>query len=363
MADTYIVGEVIRLPGLVDMHVHFRTPGQEYKEDFTTGTSAALAGGIVNVFDMPNNQPYPITTVERLTEKIDLATQQAVTDVGFYFGSLNDNIGEFQRASELAFGLKLYLNPTTGDYKIDVEALTEIYKEWHAAAPNKIILLHAEEDVVGAAMELVRRTRHPTHVAHVSNRNELQAVMDAKREGLPVTCGVCPHHLFLTDADSARLGAYGHMKPPLKSQADQDFLWGNLSAIDVFETDHAPHTVEEKESDNPPPGVPGVETLLPLLLEAERDGKISLDEIIKKTAIRPREILGLPLTDSSMVTVVPEEYEVERSKLHTRAGWSPFEGRLVFGRVASVQHRGREVYRDGEVLAQPGEGQVLRPAA
>lgn len=354
------MGEII-LPGLIDMHVHMRTPGQEYKEDFLSGTEAALAGGFVSVFDMPNNQPEAITTAERLENKIDLATRQAVADIGFYFGSLGDNIGEFRRASDLAFGLKLYLNPTTGDYKIDVDALTEIYREWHAVAPNKIIVLHAEENVVGAAMEMVRRTGHPTHVAHVSNRNELQAVIDAKREGLPVTSGVCPHHLFLTDADLPTLGAFGRMKPPLKPQADQDFLWDNLATIDVFETDHAPHTLEEKEGDTPPYGVPGLETLLPLLLQAQREGRITLPDIIRKTASRPREILGLPLTHDATVTVVPEEYEVERSKLHTRAGWSPFEGRLVFGRIAFVQHHGREVYRDGKVLVRPGEGQILRP--
>jgi dihydroorotase-like cyclic amidohydrolase len=354
------MGEII-LPGMVDMHVHLRTPGQEYKEDFTTGTEAALAGGFVNVFDMPNNQPEAITTADRLEDKIELATRQAVADVGFYFGSLGDNIGEFQRASELAFGLKLYLNPTTGNYKIDVDGLTEIYHEWHKVAPDKIILLHAEEDVVEAAMEMVRRTGHPTHIAHVSNRRELQAVMDAKKEGLPVTNGVCPHHLFLTDEDAVGLGAYGLMKPALKSQADQEFLWANMPEIDVFETDHAPHTIEEKQSDNPPFGVPGLETLLPLLLQAEREGRISRDDIIQRTALRPRQILRLPHAPDSIITVIPEEYEVERDKLHTKAGWSPFEGRLVFGRVATVQHHGRIVYRGGKVLARPGEAQGLKP--
>lgn len=353
------VSELI-LPGVCDMHVHLRTPGQEHKEDFTSGTAAALAGGVVAVFDMPNNAE-PVTTRERLERKMALAERMALSDIGFYFGSLGNNLEEFPKVASLVFGLKLYLNETTGSYLISGDGLVNIYRSWHEATPDRPIILHAEEDVLSEALAVVGKISHPTHIAHVSGKEELEIIMNAKNAGLPVTCGVCPHHLFLTKRDEKRLGAFGKMKPPLRSKEDQEFLWEHLDAIDVFETDHAPHTKIEKESDNPPFGVPGLETLLPLLLTAEKNGKITREQIIEKTATRPREVLGLPQNNDSRVFVRPQVYEISAEALHTKCGWSPLEGQEVFGRVVRVEQRGRCVYEDGQVIARPGEGNVITP--
>ena len=146
------MGELIRLPGLVDVHVHLRDPGQTDKEDMATGTLAAVAGGFSTVFDMPNNAE-PIVTVERLKQKIEIAKQKAHCDIGFHYGTLGDNIDTFAEAAEYAVGLKVYLNNTTGGYKLDVSRLRDIYESWPSHRP---VLLHTEEDTIAIAMESLK---------------------------------------------------------------------------------------------------------------------------------------------------------------------------------------------------------------
>ncbi|HLL61376.1 MAG TPA: amidohydrolase family protein, partial [Candidatus Nitrosocosmicus sp.] len=160
---------VITLPGLIDIHVHLRDPGQIHKEDFYTGTSAALAGGFTTVIDMPNNAT-PITTEDLLQQKMDSAAPKTVCDIGFYLGSLGDNVYEYENVKQKVFGIKLYLNPTTGNYLIDPVILDTVYKNWTSKQP---ILVHAEADVIGQVMQAVRTYKKPTHVCHVSSELEL----------------------------------------------------------------------------------------------------------------------------------------------------------------------------------------------
>lgn len=345
--------QIITLPGLIDPHVHLRDPGQTHKEDFTTGTSAALAGGFTAVLDMPNNAE-PIFTIERLKAKIALAKEKAVSDIGFYFGSQGENLDEFAEASELAVGLKLYLNLTTGNFLMDPSYLKKIYAAWPAHLP---VLLHAEEDVIDIAMESLKDLNRPVHVCHMPSREILEKIIKAKQAGLPVTCGVTPHHLFLNDQDTERLGMYGQMKPSLKPQADVDFLWEHMDDIDMFESDHAPHTHDEKKEGAF--GVPGLETTLPLLLAAERDGKITREQIIDKCHTRPAELLNILTDETTKVEVSMEEYEIQNEGLKTKCGWTPFAGRKVIGKVQTVYLRGDKVFENGKVLAQPGSGQVI----
>ncbi|MDO8496927.1 MAG: amidohydrolase family protein [bacterium] len=345
----------IKLPGLVDMHVHLRDPGQTEKEDFYTGTSAALAGGFTTVFDMPNNK-LPITTSERLEEKKEDAKKKIVCDVGFYFGSLGENIDEFKKIKNKVYGLKLYLNQTTGGYIIDEIALKKIYDNW----PNdSLILLHSEENIIDRVMNEVRRTGKRSHFCHLSSKAELVAVIQAKKDNLPVTCGVCPHHLFLTEKDVSLLGAFGRMKPELKSEKDRQFLWKNLKYVDVIESDHAPHTLDEKNSDHPPHGVPGLETTLPLLLKAADEKKLSIDRIIELCYTNQAHILGLRQDKNTYIEVDMMEYIIRGKDLKTKCGWTPFEGWKVKGRVKRVVLRGKKVYEDGKVLVKPGFGKVL----
>jgi dihydroorotase len=345
--------ETIRLPGLIDMHVHLRDPGQTHKEDFYTGTSAALAGGFTTVIDMPNNNE-PITTIERLKTKVAEAKNKIVCNTGFYFGSLGDNLDLFKEAAAQTFGLKLYLNQTTGGYLLDAKNLQKIYKAWPQNSP---ILLHAEEDVITVVLESLKGLNRPIHVCHMPSRYILEKIIIAKKASLPVTCGVTPHHLFLNEGDVKRLGVYGQMKPSLKPQSDVDFLWAHIDYIDAIESDHAPHTKAEKQKGAY--GVPGLETTLPLLLQAEREGRISKERIIQMCSVRPTEILGIVQEKNTFIEVEPIEYQIDEAKLLTKCGWSPFTGLKVFGKVQSVFIHGKKVFEREKVLAKPGSGKVL----
>lgn len=349
------MAQTITLPGLIDPHVHLRDPGQTHKEDFYTGTSAALAGGYTTVVDMPNNSE-PITTKERLETKIASAQSKAVSDIGFHFGTLGDNFDQFEQVIDQVVGLKVYMNITTGGYKIDAEKLIEIYKAWPAQKP---ILLHAEDDVSDIVFKTLKEVPTKTHICHVSSQAELEFVIKAKEAGFPISCGVTPHHLFLTNKDADRLGPYGHMKPYLKPQKDVDFLWNHMDAIDIIESDHAPHTKAEKDSNNPPFGVPGLETTLPLMLTAEQNGKISREKLLSLLHEKPKQLFTIPTDETTRITVDLGEYTLENSTLKTKAGWSPFVGKQVIGRVTQVFIRDELVFENGQVLASPGSGRII----
>jgi dihydroorotase len=341
------MSDILRLPGLIDPHVHLRDPGQTHKEDFLTGTSAALAGGYVVVMDMPNNA-VPITTLERLEEKIASAREKVVSDIGFHFGTLGDNFDEFPKVLDKVMGLKIYLNVTTGGFIIDKDKLLDIYKAWHEVT-DKPILLHAEEDVSDLVGSVLKIVPHPTHMCHLSTQKELEFVMRSKDKGLPVTGGATPHHLFLANEDADKLGPYGHMKPYLKSKVDQDFFWQHLDYLDVVESDHAPHTKAEKDSTTPPFGVPGLETTLPLMLTAEAEGRVTRQQLINLLHVNPAKIFNVPTDESTQIEVSLEEYEIKNEDLLTKAGWSPFAGRKVI----------QTVFENGRILAQPGSGRLL----
>lgn len=349
------MSNITTLPGLIDIHVHLRDPAHTHKEDFLSGTSAALAGGFTTVIDMPNNA-VPITTATLLDAKIAGAKTRTVSNIGFYFGTLGDNFEEFARITDKVRGLKIYLNITTGNFIIDKDKLIDIYRAWPAGKP---ILLHAEDDVSELVLGVLRKIPKPTHICHVSNRRELEFVMRAKEEGLPITCGVTPHHLFLTDRDGERLGPYGRMKPYLKSQKDVDFLWKHIDGFDVVESDHAPHTKEEKDGAEPPYGVPGLETALPLMLTAEQEGKLTRKRLLELMYCNPASILGIKPDASDQIDVLMEEYEIRNESLKTKAGWSPFAGRRVAGKIVETRLKGVTVYKDGEILARPGSGRIL----
>jgi len=349
---------IVSLPGLIDIHVHLRSPGQESKEDFLTGTEAALAGGFTTILDMPNNK-IPITTSVLLREKIAIAKKNTVCDIGFYFGSLGDNLAEFPKIKEAVFGVKLYLNVTTGNFLIDEEKLTAIYQAWPSDQP---ILLHCEGETMPMAVPLIRDIGKKTHICHVSSKAELSAIIEAKKAGLPITCGVTPHHLFLNENDAKRLGPYGQMKPYLKSPQDVDFIWKNLQYVDVIESDHAPHTKAEKDFDNPSFGVPGLETTLPLLLTAVSEGRLSIDDIERLCHKNPAKIFNIPIDPNTKVEVdLDEEYQIKNEDLYTKCGWSPFAGWKVTGKVKRVFIRGKKVFENGKILVQAGSGRVISP--
>jgi len=347
---------MITLPGLIDPHVHLRDPGQTHKEDFFTGTQAALAGGFTTVIDMPNNLD-PITTADKLREKIKNARGKIVSDLGFHFGSLGENMEEFEKVQNEVVGLKIYLNQTTGNFIVTPEVFHKIAKAWPIGKP---ILVHAEADVLEQILQIGYETKQRIHVCHISSQKELEIIIQAKEKKQNVTCGVTPHHLFLTEKDGEELGPYGKMKPYLKSQSDVDFLWKNLVSIDCIESDHAPHAKKEKQGNNPPFGVPGLETTLPLLLTAVSEDRLTIDDIKRLCHDGAAKIFGIQTDPESKIEIAEEEeWTIENDKLFTKCGWTPFDGWKVKGKVKRVFLRGTNVFEDGKILVEPGFGKII----
>lgn len=345
------MSKIITLPGLIDVHTHLREPGATQKEDFETGTKAAIAGGYTVILDMPNN-PIPTISPEALDQKIALATGRIYCDVGFNFGATPNNSQYFEEVKDKVFGLKVYMNHTTGDLLMeDDSALEKVFKAWIQGKP---ILVHAEGDTLKKAINLAKRFKSQLHVCHVSLKEEIESIKEAKMEGLNISCEVSCHHLFLTDQDAKRLGVFGAMRPPLSTEENRQALWDNLDSIDMIASDHAPHTKEEKESPGKiVNGVPGLETSLPLLLNAVNEGKVTLEKVVELTSTNPRRVFQIPEQEDTEVEVdLAEKYTINSKKLYTKCGWTPFDGMKVTGRIKKVVLRGKTVF-DGKNIFGP----------
>jgi carbamoyl-phosphate synthase/aspartate carbamoyltransferase/dihydroorotase len=355
---------MLTLPGLIDPHVHLREPGATHKEDYDSGTCAALAGGVSLVLAMPNTKP-PIFDTGTMQLALDAAASKARCDYAQYIGAGPENAdwGGHTGLPQRAAGLKMYLDSTFGELRLDDMTLwQEHFQRWPKHLP---IVAHSESRSMAAVILMAQIYDRPVHIAHISLREEVLLIKAAKQRGIRVTCEVCPQHLFLTKDDIPAI-SHGHpgrgeVRPRLASKADVDALWANLDVIDCFATDHAPHTLAEKDGGNPPPGFPGLETLLPLLLTAVAEGRLTLDDLIQKSVLNPRRIFGLPEQPETWVEVDEQAaYEIHAADQHTRCGWTPFEGWQVKGRVRRVVLRGTEAYRDGRILVQPGFGKNVR---
>jgi carbamoyl-phosphate synthase/aspartate carbamoyltransferase/dihydroorotase len=350
----------LRIPGMLDPHVHLRGMEWSHKGTFASETAAALAGGYWAVLDMPNTPPATITPAA-LATKLEAMSVEAVCDWGMYFGaSQADNTADYAHVAGTVCGLKIYNNATTGTLLIEDQDLrARCYRAW---PEGKMIAVHAEGRTVKDILALVREYRKPTHFCHISTAEEIGYLTDAKARGLPVTVGVTPHHLTLTEDDVRALGPLGRMKPELKTRADQEALWQAIGSgvVDVVESDHAPHTLAEKAAPAPPSGVPGLETTLPLLYQAVRDGRLAVERLVELVALRPQQIFGVrPDPETYTIIDLDHSFVIERAALHTRCGWSPFEGMRVCGRVREVWIRGRKAFDGEHILATPGAGQNL----
>ncbi len=375
-ASGYII-----FPGLIDCHVHFREPGYEHKATMKSEAASARAGGVTCVCEMPNTDP-PTVTISALSDKVSRAEEVTDCDIRFFFGvtsaihlvTLKDfwvsNSAELQHLRARCCGVKLYLDHSTGDQKIEEELLDDVFA---ACAEFKIpIIAHCEdpqtnadaakanidEDVsahsvmrptkseakaIKKALELVKQYGCAFHVAHLSSKRGLELVEQAKKDGLPVTCEVAPHHLVLSTLDYDRLGTLCKMNPPVRSAADNEALWQGIESgvVDCVATDHAPHTLEEKQTRKPldaPSGVPGVETALPILLT-----RLQPDQIYTLMFTNPNRIFGLGRQDlvvgsnADIVIVDPAiKKEIHAADLHSKCDWTPFEGKEVRGEVLRV---------------------------
>src|SRR5688572_18746112 len=356
---------MLKLPGLIDPHVHLREPGATHKEDYDSGTSAALAGGVTTVLAMPNTKP-PIFDAATLDIALQAAGKKARCDYAQFLGAGPENADGVAKLAAQAAGLKMYLDSTFGELRLDDMTLwQQHFMHWPKGMP---IVAHSESRSMAAVILMAQIYDRPVHIAHISLREEVLLIKAAKERGIKVTCEVCPHHLFLTQDDIPAI-SHGHpgrgeVRPRLATKADMQALWDNLDVIDCFATDHAPHTLAEKDDENPPPGFPGLETLLPLLLTAVDDGRLTIDDVIQKSVLNPRRIFNLPEQPETWVEVDEDaEYEIKASEHFTRCGWTPFEGWRVKGRVRRVVLRGTEAYRDGKILVEPGFGKNVRDAS
>jgi dihydroorotase-like cyclic amidohydrolase len=355
---------MIKLPGLIDPHVHLREPGQTQKEDWNSGTSAALAGGVTMVLAMPNTKP-PIFNAATLDLVLGTAREKARCDYAQFLGAGPENTdwNKIEGLPHRAAGLKMYLDSTFGELRLDDMTLWQVhFQNWPKNLP---IVAHSESRSMAAVILMADIYDRPVHIAHISLKEEVLLIKAAKERGIKVTCEVCPHHLFLTKeaipAISNGHPGRGEVRPRLATKEDVDALWANLDIIDCFATDHAPHTLAEKDGENPPPGFPGVETLLPLLLTAVNQGRLTLDQFVQKSVINPRKIFSLPEQPETWVEVDENAaYELHAADMHSHCGWTPFEGWQVKGRVTRVVLRGDEAFKDGKILVEPGYGRNVR---
>lgn len=373
---------LVALPGLIDVHVHARDSGVvgglEHKEDFYTCSKTAVAGGVTTIIDMPNSKP-PTTTIEALRKKQEAACKKMLCNFGFHFGSAQDNLGEAKNAKAAgAQGIKVYMGSSTGNMLLDDQAGLE---KFFALSKEQglPLVIHCEDESVlkqhagktphsasrppeaavvalRRALQLVEKCGNQVHFAHVSTPEELDLIADAKKRGLRVSSGVTPHHLFLTTEDEKTLVHFGKMNPPLRHPELVEAMWKDLNAIDLIETDHAPHTLDEKGSQNPPSGVPGLETMLPLLLDAFNRGKIMLERIVELTAQTPSELFNLKGKgrlekgfDADVVLVDLNKVKVVRGKeMSSKCGWSTFEGLELKGWPVKTFVNGNLVFDDGK---------------
>lgn len=353
---------MLELPGLIDVHVHVREPGQTHKEDWDTATQAALAGGVTMILAMPNTRP-PVFDAVSFASALQAAEEKARCDYAQFLGAGPNNSQVVASLAPRAAGLKMYLDSTFGELRLDDMTLWMAhFQNFPVAYP---IVLHSESRSMAAGILFAALFNRPLHIAHVSLQEEILLIKAAKERGLPITCEVCPHHLFLSRDDLPAISqghpGRGEVRPRLASREDVAALWENLDVIDCFATDHAPHTVAEKDSDNPPPGFPGLETILPLLLTAVSEGRLRLEQIIEKMYTNPRRIFHLRDQPETWVEVDENAgWEIKAAEQFTRCGWTPFEGWKVKGKVRRVVLRGQEAFVDGRVLVARGFGQNVR---
>ncbi|KAJ1490333.1 dihydroorotase [Baffinella frigidus] len=361
--DCRTAHQTIHIPGLIDMHVHVRDPGETHKEDWASCSAAALAGGVTMICAMPNTNPAVVDEASMETARA-AAQNKSRCDFGILVGATMSNSAKVKTLNGV-LALSMELDHATSS-SLQIDDLTVWMAHFDSTPADMPILVRSESKTLAAVLMMAMMYDRAIHVCALSRREEIMVVREAKRRGAKVTCGVSPHHLFLCDQDEESMGkGFTEVRPKLATKKDQQALWDNMDIIDVFSSHHAPHTVEEKTSATPAPGFPGLETMLPLLLTAVAEGRLTLDDLILRMHTNPLKVLGLEAQPDTFV-----ELDLERSAVlpasmpHSKCGWTPFAGRKVRGAVSRVVLRGELVFLDGEVLADPGSGrEVFRTVA
>ncbi|MCB9543218.1 MAG: dihydroorotase [Myxococcales bacterium] len=373
------------LPGIIDPQVHFREPGAPHKEDLASGSRAAAAGGVTAFLEMPNTSP-PTTTPAALADKWRRAEGRCRAHYGFFFGATPDNAGTVPDAAKVP-GIKVFMGSSTGTLLVDDQAALEA----QFAAATVPVVVHAEDETrlrermaafagesdaalhpvirdelcaliaTRRAVDLARRHQKRLHVLHLSTAEETAFLRGLPREGL-VTTETLPQYLWLDSSHYAALGTRLQMNPPVRAKRHGEALWAGLldGTIACIATDHAPHTLDEKALGfgKAPSGMPGVELSLPLMLHAVASGRCSIRHVARWMSEAPAWIYGmrgkgrLAVGYDGDVTVVDRSARrtVRAEDLHTRVGWSPFEGWTLTGWPVMTVLMGRPVFREGEFV-------------
>ncbi len=391
------------LPGLIDVHVHLRDEEKAYKEDFYTGTAAAAAGGFTTVLDMPNNAPVTMSAAT-LKNRMQIARKRILVNVGFYseFPADMDEVDSIVDQGAVAF--KLFMANQVGGLNIDddqelQEAFTKVGKTGVPVAvhaEDKTLLTaneqkmkqakrndataflkaHSEEVEATAIKRLLRIGRETDvhlHFCHLTSEEGLNAVIEAKKSGAPVTCEVTPNHLLLSSADVARHGSLLVMMPPLRSKNHVEALWSGIANgwVDTLGSDHAPHSLSEKCASNiwdVKVGVPGLETTLPLMLTMVRKNRLTLAQIVHLLAEKPAEIFNmkdrgrLEQGRKADLTVVDfnQRFKIDASKFQSKAKFSPYNDWEVQGKPVKTYVSGSLIMENQEIVAKAGSGKIVR---
>jgi len=390
-------------PGLIDAHVHLRDEGKSYKEDFLSGTAAAAAGGMTTVLDMPNNEPVTMSA-ETLRNRMTIAEARILVDVGFR-SEFPEDIEEIEGiVREGAVGFKLFMANQVGRLDInDDEAMLEAFK---AVSNLKISTsVHAEDEqmlkrseselrqrkqndvaaflkahsenvelrAVTRVLDMVKQGDVRVHFCHVSTQNGLRDIAAGKKSGMPISCEATPHHLLLTADDLKATGTLGVTMPPVREKQHAEALWEGVRNgwVDIVASDHAPHAIEEKEAEtvwDVKVGIPGLETILPLLLTQVKRGRISIGDVARLMSEKPAEIFNLngkgflrEGNDADLTVVdLSKKFRIDSSNFQSKAKFSPFDGWEVEGKPAKTFVGGQLIMDEGEIIAKPGSGRVFR---
>jgi dihydroorotase len=391
-AKTIDLNGKLVLPGVIDSQVHFREPGLIHKEDLGTGGRAAVKGGVCTFFEMPNTHPAT-TTVDAVKEKLDLAAEKSPANFGFFIGASGKNLEELKKAHDLpgCCGIKIFLGSSTGDLLLyESEKLKEIFKNTtltiacHSENEEmlkerisvrdeaKSVHAHREWRSVDVCLsstkrliELAKECNRKVHVLHVTTKEEMEFLALNKEH---CTVEVTPQHLTLFAPDAYdKLGTYAQMNPPIREKNHRDALWEGVlnGVVDVIGSDHAPHTREEKDRPYPasPSGMPGVQTILPLMLNYVNEGKISLERVVELLCVNPAKLYQLSSKGSIelekdadfSVVDMEGEFVIEDNDQETRSGWTPFHGMKIKGKPMMTIVGGNIAMENNTVLDALGK--------